>query len=874
MIRALVALVALVAVAWAGSACTSAAWAQDQPMVAPDPSWIKPIELPTGPVPAGVTVVRILTINEQARFTPAGPELYHQRSMQILAPEALRLGMVSTEWDPATETLIINHLRIIRDGKTIDVLANGQTFNVVHREPDLDSSMLYGRLTAFIEPDDVQVGDIIDFAFTIQRHDPTFAGHMETEFIVPSPYVTIERAYYRAIWPQGVNASWRETKGMEAPKTSKTADGGGELVLDMKDVNYKTYPSLMSASGGLLQVSDYARWEDVSRQFAPLYAKAETLAPDSPLKAEVAKIAAASTDPEVRAGAALDLVQEKVRYVFNGINRGGYVPADADVTWRRRFGDCKGKSALLVALLHELGIQAEVALVSTAHSTQVGDSQPGAHVFDHVIVRATIDGQVFWLDPTHMHEADVELVGMPRFKYALPISDAGAGLEPLQEAKPEKPLHEYHIAYDASAGLDAPAPVHVEVVYRGEAANAERRRFTGVDDAARDRLLRSSLPSVISKRVDISKVGYSYDRANREVHETLDGATVMSWIADPAAGGVRSYSVDRSTILKAPSIPPPAPLPPVVHPVPHVQTQVPPVIAPPHLGEMAPPPPTVQPRVINVPPPAPLPPIVHPMPVVTSNAPSAWQYDRTFVTVTLPRGGAGYSLEGADISKSVTGHQYTRVATVKDGVFNLDLVSRTTQHDITSSEEAKARREMADFAGDVKIKAPLGFKASLVETEIRAKRAADTPVIYRDRADARVETGDFDGAMKDLDEALKLKADDAVTLNERCFLRAEANRDLKDALADCDKALGITPRRPDIIDSRGLVHYRMGQFDLAVKDYEEAIGLDSSLPSPRFMHGVVLHRLGRAKEGDDEIAAGEKLDPSIAASYARYGIAP
>ena len=37
----------------------------------------------------------------------------------------------------------------------------------------------------------------------------------------------------------------------------------------------------------------------------------------------------------------------------------------AATTWSRRYGDCKGKTALLIALLRGLGIEAEAALVST-----------------------------------------------------------------------------------------------------------------------------------------------------------------------------------------------------------------------------------------------------------------------------------------------------------------------------------------------------------------------------------------------------------------------------------------------------------------------------------------------------------------------------
>src|SRR5581483_3385007 len=95
-----------------------------------------------------------------------------------------------------------------------------------------------------------------------------------------------------------------------------------------------------------VEVTQFSSWADVSALMAPLYAKASVLAPDSPLRAEVARIKAASSDPKVRAALALRLVQDQTRYVFLGMNFGGYIPADANVTWSRRFGDCKGKTAL------------------------------------------------------------------------------------------------------------------------------------------------------------------------------------------------------------------------------------------------------------------------------------------------------------------------------------------------------------------------------------------------------------------------------------------------------------------------------------------------------------------------------------------------
>ena len=84
------------------------------------------------------------------------------------------------------------------------------------------------------------------------------------------------------------------------------------------------------------------------------------------------------------------------------------------------------------------------------------------------------------------------------------------------------------------------------------------------------------------------------------------------------------------------------------------------------------------------------------------------------------------------------------------------------------------------------------------------------------------------------------------------------------------------PNQADIYDSRGLAHYRLVQYDLPLKDYNDALGQNPQLPSSRFMRGVVLRRLGKTSDGDVEIAAAEKLelDPNVASKYARYGVKP
>src|SRR3546814_6567111 len=104
---------------------------------------------------------------------------------------------------------------------------------------------------------------------------------------------------------------------------------------------------------------------------------------------EAARIAAAHSAPLDRASAALKLVQRDVRYIYVGLGNGNLTPATAEETWQRRYGDCKGKTALLLALLARLGIEAEAVLANNSGGDDGLDERlPNPGMFDHVLVRS------------------------------------------------------------------------------------------------------------------------------------------------------------------------------------------------------------------------------------------------------------------------------------------------------------------------------------------------------------------------------------------------------------------------------------------------------------------------------------------------------
>jgi tetratricopeptide (TPR) repeat protein len=811
-----------VLLAIAAGAWSTMAAAAEKPLFEPPAAWVKPVEMAPPVQGDDPTPVRFLLIDGQTRLTPQGIDVYSDIAYQLLTPEALAGGNLNLSWSPDTETLIIHHVHIVRDGKVIDVLAS-QSFSVLRRETNLERSALDGRLTAALQPEGLQVGDIIDFAVTRRHYDPSLQGHSELSGYL-APNLPIERIHLRGVWPSTVTPKWRTTDGMEKFTYVKTSDGGGELTEEMSKVRLPKPPDAAPSRFALpvqYQISDYGTWGDASKTLAPLFVKASTLAPNSLLKAEAARIAASSNDPKFRAAAALHLVQDKVRYVYLGMNLGNFVPADADLTWSRKFGDCKGKTALLLALLHELGIEAEPSLVSTKQGDGLDARLPGLDIFDHVFVRATIGGKVYWLDGTRSGDNDLDQLSMPPYYWTLPVTSAGSDLEPLPIKPLEKPSKETHLSFDATAGLDAPAPVHIEEILRGDDAINMHRDQANTPREDTEKKLREKWRKAYDW-IEIKKIGYSFDDATGEEHLTLDGAASMDWPWNDD-GSARRYETDGTHLgwkdgFKRPE------------------------------GQR-----TDVPYLID-----------HPV------------YEKVIETIKLPQQGKGFKLTGADpVDTSAGGFEHKRTARIENDVITVEAGTRSLVREFPADKIVEARATLSALSDvTVYVQAPEKYEASPAEKTIRLARTPETESEFRDRADALFEDGDYDGAIKALDAASRLEPEWAASYNMRCFYRAEANKDLDAALADCNQALKLAPDESSIFDSRGLVYFRQGQLDLALKDYDQAVKLKPEYSSSLYMRGIVKRRLKKGREGDTDIAAAKKLYPGVVADYRKYGITP
>ncbi|THD58268.1 DUF3857 domain-containing protein [Phenylobacterium sp.] len=517
-----------------------------QPDYGPPPAWVKPPPPDTRQAPPAGALLQVLMRDSQAKLGPEGDAQYLETRFKLLTPEALDAGNLNLVWDPQVETLAIHRLTVTHDGKVTDVLA-AQKFTVVRREQGLEAAMLDGRLTATLQIPGLQVGDVIDLAITTGSHDPLLAGHSQFVDLLPTTAIA-GRLRERATWPAASSIAWRASDDL--PKSAVRRAGGAVEALFEAD----GLPAPTRADGAparfrvrrLVQASGFADWREISALMAPLYASAATPKPDSPLKAEAAKIRAASADPAKQALAALQLVQDQVRYVYVGLDSGAYRPAAADETWSRRFGDCKAKTALLLALLSELGIKAEPVLANASGLDGLDYALPQLGVFNHVLVRAEVGGRTLWLDGTR--SGDSNLVELEVFPYGvgLPVHAGGGGdLEKHLPPVPFQPVEETVVQIDARAGLHAPAQVTARFVLRGdEAFSIDREVASAPHDEAEQVLKKAAVENL--SWFEPKSVTWSYDARRRLFLEEVRGEGKVDWSKDASGGHTLWYQIHGS----------------------------------------------------------------------------------------------------------------------------------------------------------------------------------------------------------------------------------------------------------------------------------------------------------------------------------------
>ena len=442
---------------------------------APPDGWVKPqmFRQPSTTLPVESGADQHWLLLERQINAPQNRTFVHV-ARQILTTAGVQNDATLTlDFNPGYQLLTFHWVRVWRGSEHFDRL-DTNAVKVVQPERELDESVLNGQESVILVLNDIRVGDIIDYAYSIQGMNPVFGGHFSCAVPVRVDQ-PVDRLRTRLIWSRS-RPLYARAHGCTVQPVLVTGTNDLEYIWDLKQApgapREDSLPTWCDPESWV-QLSDFKTWAEVNQWAAALFQVTAPLSPE--LTARIADWRRI-TDREQQILAVLRFVQDDVRYFGIEIGASTQTPADPSTVFARRFGDCKDKSLLFVTILRALGIEANPVLVNATLGRGIADWQPAAGAFDHCIAQAGWGGRTYWLDPTiNYQRGPLAAHYLPDYERGLVIAPRTTDLAVIPPAAGWSQTRTTE--YFQLRGKTEPADLKVVTVAEGRDADALRELF-------------------------------------------------------------------------------------------------------------------------------------------------------------------------------------------------------------------------------------------------------------------------------------------------------------------------------------------------------------------------------------------------------------
>ena len=409
---------------------------------------------------------------------------------QVIRLETMEAVQHWSQWrllfEPKRQQITLHSLKIRRGHDEIDQ-SNLEKAHFLQREEGLEHFIIHGWFTLLMILEDVRPGDILDFAYTIESSSELFPNHGGHFFTLPQG-MSVGKYHFAVQFADARQRQWKSSSPELSPVERRENGMTFWKWSDEKVIAPKLEVNTPSWHVGhpWIQVSDFADWQTIAAGISRMWvAEAE-----DPTISELAKeIAGQEPTLPGRIERAIRLVQDECRYLSVNLEFSGQVPTPPGAVARRRYGDCKDLSFLLVNLLGKLGVRARPLLVNTLLRQAIRNFMPIPSLFNHVIVELEADGKRRWIDTTLKQQGGGPFHRfVPAYHCGLPVEPAATGLveSPKLEISNLFDLHE-HVLLDTKNGSSLMA---VTLRVEGDQADLHRRQFNtlGQEEWGKQRL--------------------------------------------------------------------------------------------------------------------------------------------------------------------------------------------------------------------------------------------------------------------------------------------------------------------------------------------------------------------------------------------------
>jgi len=303
-----------------------------------------------------------------------------------------------------------------------------------------------------------------------------------------------------------------------------------------------------------VQVSTASSWDQLSRWYWGLSLPhlAQT---NEAISNKVASILESADGFDSRVRAIYKWVAQEIRYMGLTMEdtSPGYAPHDVDITFDNRYGVCRDKAALLVAMLRIAGIEAYPVLI---HNGVKKDPEVPSHFFNHAIVAVANpdyrhgenlddqhDGKYILMDPTDESSRDLMPAYLSNCSYLVARPDGETlRTSPIPPADPSNALV---VEAEGILSNNGSILLKQKIVFNGVNDNTFRQVLLRRKPEARrktfETILRNRFPGVELMQCEIAPA----DLQDTSVPLTVN---LISRITDAVSRGDASDELDAPLI--------------------------------------------------------------------------------------------------------------------------------------------------------------------------------------------------------------------------------------------------------------------------------------------------------------------------------------
>lgn len=486
---------------------------------APAPDFLAPIEpepydrIALGNAPGGV-FARL--IDQQTDLRGDTPVRYVRTVMDVAtrqAAEALSTRLI--EYFPDYQSVVLHEVSVIRDGVGEDRRPD-LFIDRIQAEDQLNQGVVTGLERALVRIPNMQAGDTLDMSWSVVGGHPSMQGRV-SEFVSAQYSVDSPKARIRVLAPQGARL---QVMGDGPEPQTVQGDGYQSFILPEQSVTatagFDRYNRFQHTAGWL--ISEFENWRVVKRWGEALY---DAGRPSAPVREVADRIRSSTDDPELQLVRAIQFVQDHVSYFAISLGEQGYTPASPEQTLRTRSGDCKAKSLLLVQLLKALGIEAHAAFVNSVDGRDLDELVATPQAFDHVIVRVTWQGRVYWVDPTlSLQRGMMQSRAQPDYDFALVLDESDEGLAEMPARVAGEPWTDIRQRFYLPQGPGDELVIDAQIEYRGDLASLVRAAFESGSESDREEFFLQSYQRF--EGIQISHMSYYDNEQDNSIRVSME----------------------------------------------------------------------------------------------------------------------------------------------------------------------------------------------------------------------------------------------------------------------------------------------------------------------------------------------------------------